>query len=584
MKVVKVERCNGPRVAYDIGVQNTLAYFVGSGILAHNCALRYEGGKLVKAVTRGDGEIGEDITRNVKLMNVPKTIKAHKNCDVRGEVTCKKSVHAKHFPNDSNPRNTASGTAKRQSNPAGCKHLDVVAFQLIPEDDVFTLKSDELKTLENMGFETPNPILLRDIDEVNKWYLGYVEGKRAALDYDIDGLVVEVNDSNLAFQLGELNHKPKGAIAFKFPHDAKETFLRHIAWQVGNTGRITPVAVFEEVDLAGAKVIKASLHNVSNIERIVKSCPAWQQAIKGAPDGAVDNRPILYVGDKIVVSRRNDVIPYVESLLEPQLAPGSTPLEIPTACPDCGADLTRDGEYLMCFNSDFCTAQKIGAVKRWIKKVGVLDWGGSSIEAIFEAGLITDPADLYTLDAKEIAKLTMSGRRIGGSASNMLNNLHAKKDLPIHVLVGSLGIPLCSRSVCKMIADAGFDTLDKMGKATEREIAAIPKLGSTKAKAFVNGFKSKVGLISKLLTNGVTIKAPATGALLGKTFCMTGFRDAALGQAIEDKGGIVKSSVTKKLDYLISLDKASNTGKMKKARGQGTQILSKEDAWEMVKV
>jgi DNA ligase (NAD+) len=546
-------------------------------------AIRYEDGELVRAVTRGDGEIGVDITRNVKLMNVPKTIKIQKNCDVRGEVVCKKSVHAKHFPNDSNPRNTASGTAQRQSDPSGCKHLDVIAFQLIPDDDVFPSKAGKLQTLKSMGFETPNPQEFHSLDAVEDYYDEYVSHTRDSLDYDIDGLVVEVADLNLAFSLGELNHKPKGAIAFKFPHDCKESALRDILWQVGNTGRITPVAVFDEVELAGAKVTRASLHNVSNIEGIVKGCAAWQQIISSTVPGSLDARPILYVGDVIVVSRRNDVIPYVESLLTPQVSPGSTALEIPTVCPDCGAELTRDGEYLMCYNTEFCTSQKVGAVKRWIKKLGVLDWGGSSIEAIFHAGMVADPADLYTLDANKVAALNMGGRRIGGSASNMLNNLHAKKDLPINVFVGSLGIPLCSRSVCKMIADAGYDTLEAMGNATEQEIASIPKLGTTKAKAFVTGFKTKIGLISKLLTNGVTIKAAATGALVGKSFCMTGFRDAAMAQAIEDKGGIVKSSVTKNLDFLVLKDPSSTSGKARKARAQGTKLLSIADAQAMVK-
>jgi DNA ligase (NAD+) len=266
-------------------------------------ALHYEKGVLVQALTRGDGTVGEDITRNVKLMKgVPHRIKVGDiTFDVRGEIVCLKSDHRKHFPNDSNPRNTASGTAKRQSDPDPCKHLTVFAYEYLPDTEATVPnKRLELFALGGMGFTVPNSEAVADPTEAGIVYQRYVgdpaagkPGTRETLDYDIDGLVFFVDDTDEREALGDLNKRPKGAIAFKFPHDEKVTELRDIVWQVGNSGRITPVAHFDTVDLAGAKVSKASLHNVRRFVGLK-----------------------LSEGCRILVSRRNDVIPMVEANLD----------------------------------------------------------------------------------------------------------------------------------------------------------------------------------------------------------------------------------------------------------------------------
>jgi DNA ligase (NAD+) len=254
-------------------------------------ALRYDKGVLVKAVTRGDGETGEDITRNVKLMKVPQKIKTKDPVDVRGEIICRRSILAQYFPGESNCRNTASGTAKRQSNPEACKHLDILAYRFIPSKGAkYALRSDELHVLESEGFQTPLMNVIPALADVETLYQDYIKTIRASLDYDIDGLVVEINSRVTQDNLGELNHRPTGAIAFKFPPDTAESILRDIIWQVGNTGRITPVAVFDEVTLAGAKVTRASLAGVKQVKRMK-----------------------LYPGCTINVARRNDCIPRVEA-------------------------------------------------------------------------------------------------------------------------------------------------------------------------------------------------------------------------------------------------------------------------------
>jgi len=255
--------------------------------------LNYQDGDFFQAVTRGDGSIGEDITRNVLMMKgLVRSIPVKGLVSVRGEIVCKKSDFAAHFQGDSNPRNTASGTSKRQTGAEKCQHLSIVAYQLIVEGRDFQEKGQELMGLSRLGFITPNWKVFPDAAHVVRYRDSYIKAARGLLDYEIDGLVVEVNDTKARESLGATNMRPKGSVAFKFPHDSAESVLREVKWQVGNSGRVTPVAVFDEVTLAGAKVKQASLHNIARVNLLK-----------------------LKIGDRILVSRRNDVIPAVEANL-----------------------------------------------------------------------------------------------------------------------------------------------------------------------------------------------------------------------------------------------------------------------------
>ena len=271
----------------------------------------------------------------------------------------------------------------------------------------------------------------------------------------------------------------------------------------------------------------------------------------------------------------------------------------PGLCPSCSAPLIRDGEYLVCKNEE-CEAQATGAVKRWITKIGVLHFGETLIEALAEAfpycltdaalaelsddekqNAKMDIADLYMLDPVKVADLEMGGRKVGGTGEKAIKNLQAKKTIPLHVLVGSLGIPLIGRGITKMIVDAGFDNQSKMLKASVKDIAAIPGVGQTRAESFVRGYFNRVGLISKLLGNGIQVQV-SSGPLKGQSFCQTGFRDAAMVDAIEKAGGTMKSGVSKDLTVLIALDPSSNSGKAQKARSYGVRVVGVDDAWKLV--
>jgi len=530
--------------------------------------LVYRNRKLVQAITRGDGTTGEDITRNVLLMEgavkvLPPT--CPNDVNVRGEIVCRKSKFKAHFPGESNPRNTAAGTAKRQSNYEKAKYLTVVAYQYLPDGVPLDYKDSEITALSDMGFVTPPHYFASKLDEVIAIFAEYVATKRDKLDWEIDGLVVDVDARDYREALGSTNMRPNGARALKFPHAQKATFLRDIRWQVGKSGRLTPVADFDTVNLAGVNVSKASLHNIDYIDTLAAGV----------------GQEYLSAGDEIMVARRNDVIPYCEEVLAITQDSSAKVFHAPTACPDCGTSVIRDGAYLICPNGDTCPAQISGAIRRWIEKVDIKHFGKALIDLLCETGKVERIADLYQLDPTEVAAMEFSDlRRVGGVADKAFRNLHAAKVLPLHVFIGSLGIPLIGRSMAKTIVDAGFDSLNAMSKAKVSDIAAIPGVGPTKAESFVDGFWDLLdkGIIASLRAH-IDIAAQATGAFSGKTVCMTGFRDAQMVAAIEAQGGTVKSSVSKTLSVLVVKDPASQSGKAAKARQYGVAVIGIDDMW-----
>jgi len=536
-------------------------------------ALTYKNGKLVRGATRGDGTMGEDITRNVMLMKgVVKQLPVAfdgslcpEDVDVRAEIVVCHDDFDQFFQGDSNPRNSAAGTAKRQSNNLKCKYLTVVSYQIILDGEAPSTKLHELTILQGLGFTVVGHCCVNGAVSVDRVYKRYVDFDRDALNYDIDGLIIELNGRDDREAMGTQDGRPKGSIAYKFPHETKPTVLRNIHWQTGRSGRITPVADFDAIRFVGATAVKASLHNISYIDTLAGN--AGQQH--------------LAVGDRILVSRRNEVIPYVEEVLEPTEDENAKVFKTPTACPVCGSPVVMKGEYLLCTGKDQCPAQVSGAIKRWIAKLGVKHFGTSLIDLLCESGRVETIADIYRLDEKDVALMDMGGRRVGGTANKAFRNLRGKTDLPLHVFVGSLGIELIGRSMAKTIVDAGFDSLKAMSHVTPTQIAAIPGVGSTKADAFCDGFWDLLdrGTITDLLGVGITIQKQVDGPLKGKTFCMTGFRDPDMATTIEAQGGTLKSGVSKGLTTLVTKDATSTSGKAEKARKYGTEVIDIDTMW-----
>ena len=261
-------------------------------------SLEYTGGVMVQAITRGkDGIVGDEITPNaLRMKGVPK-LGASFNAMIRGEVVCKLSDFAQHFAGESNARNTANGKMKTQSSPEECEHLTFVAFSIIPDNGEMVSKADEFALLTALGFETPFTATCATVVEVEALYAEYIATRRSALDYLIDGLVVQVNNTEAREALGDHGRGPTGAVAYKFPAEKAETTLRDIVWQVGKSGRVTPVAVFDTVEIGGREIERASLATVRQVRHLR-----------------------LYAGCRVIVSVRNDVIPRVEANLDEGIA------------------------------------------------------------------------------------------------------------------------------------------------------------------------------------------------------------------------------------------------------------------------
>jgi DNA ligase (NAD+) len=529
----------------------TADLFVTEKLDGLSLAVTYDKGKLASAITRGDGEVGELITQNARRMKgVPPTLKSKQSFTVRGEIILKLSDMKKAFPGAANPRNQASGTSKRLDG-AGCEHLTVLFYDL----DGIDWKNEvaKLEILEELGFLVPNSKAC-DLDGALAWHKEYAKTKRAKLDYEIDGLVVRANDSHVQHMLGELGNRPRAAVAYKFASQAKVTTLIDIVWETGSSGRVTPVAVVKPVVLAGATVQRASLANAGMIAELD-----------------------IGIGDEILVSRRNDVIPYVEEVVTKK---GKT-AKPPTKCSICKSTLERIGEYIACRNKK-CTALVEGRIENWIDALGVLDWGDKLIAQLVEAKLVNEPADLYKLKPPQIASLERRGMII---AQKVLDNLNAAQ-LSLPKFLAALGIENFGLQTAKTICNAGFDSLEKVQKATLAELSALPGVGPSKGKAVFEGLKERKAEIARLVAAGVVpVARSAGGPLAGKTFCFTGALARPrkeLEQLVEERGGTLLAGVTKELMFLVMADPSSGSSKAEKAKKYGTQCLDEAQFMAMV--
>lgn len=508
----------------------------------------YREGKLCDAITRGDGETGERITQNVaRMKGVPARIKDKRSMSVRGEIILRLSDMKKHFSTGTSPRNLAAGTSKRFDG-SGAEHLTVLFYDVADHLDLVT-EVEKFAYLRGLGFATP-ATLHGGIDDVMALYGRYSDGLRAKLDYEIDGLVVYVNSLHTQSLLGEVNHRPRGAVAFKFASPAKVSTVLEIRWDTGASGRVTPVAIVAPVELAGATVQRASLHNAGNVRALG-----------------------IGVGDEVLVSRRNDVIPYVEEVVDKR-GPAA---EVPTRCAVCGSGLSVEGEYLVCRNTS-CTAIVEGRIQTWVGAIGALEWGDKLVAQLVEAKLVREPADLYKLGWEQIAGLDRRGEK---SAKKCLAELTSRLPLTLPVFIAALGMDNFALQTAKLLVTAGYKTIEAMLDAKEADLANINGLGPIKAASIVRGLGARREEIQRLLAGGIVPVTPdEQGPLAGLSFCFTGSSSRPrneLTQMVESKGGRVLASVTKDLNYLVIADPSSTSSKAQKARKYGTKLITEED-------
>jgi DNA ligase (NAD+) len=555
-------------------------YTVGHKFDGINMDLQYISDTLIKAITRGDGIEGEDVYRNVfKIPSIPYKInhKCSKNTictiDIGGEIyltydNFNKINEIKKNRGDkklfSNPRNAASGIIKSFDGEF-CKYLSFTAYKLNGLPGII-FEKEAIEFLTEIGFETIGSFIgWGEKNIIIEIYNKYCKELRSQLDYDIDGLVIKINDLRVQRELGTLNGNPKGQVAWKFGPIQKPTKVKSIEWSAGRNGRITPVAILESVNLGGVNVTRTSLHNLD----IFKSLN-------------------LAKNDVVIVSRRNDVIPYIEGV---QSRSGNKPFELPKNCPVCNSELDIVGEFLICSNSA-CKSLDIGTIMKWIEATNIMNIGEATVEKFYEMDVIKTPVDLYTVSV-DILALTIGSTM----AIKIKKNIEDHKVLKLTKFIDGLNINNFGEGLTEKLENAGYKTIDYIINITIDELLKIDGIKEKTAERIYNGLINKAKLITELRKH-VTIltkedKMNILSKISGKSFCFTGglvkldnngkpiTRKVAWDMVI-NHGGTICKSVTKGLDYLVQADPNSTSVKTTNAIKNGTTILGEEDFWKMI--
>ena len=547
-------------------------------------ALTYQNGVLARGVTRGDGNEGEDVTANVKTIRSlplriePKKLAAAadwaKRFEVRGEVIMARRAfelanvqrEAAGEPRFANPRNAAAGSIRQlDSRIVAERRLDMFLYFLQVEGvEPLPEHATALETLKKLGFKVnPHWRLCRAFDDVLA-FIGEWEEKRDKLEYDIDGIVVKVNDTRLWEELGATAKSPRWAIAYKYSPRQATTVVRDIRAQVGRTGTITPVADLEPVDVGGVTVSHATLHNMDEIERL---------GIK--------------IGDTVLIQRAGEVIPQVVKVT--RHAADGREFTMPKKCPVCGGEVHRaEGEVAYrCVNVS-CPAKLKESLLHFASRraMNIDGLGDALVDQLVDKGLVRDLADLYSLKKDELANLERMGEK---SAENLLAEIEASKKNELARLLFALGIRFVGERTAEFLA-GHFGSLEKLAAATEEELLEVEEVGPKIAQSILEFFREKRNrtLLEKLKKAGLQFEGKrarkAVGKLSGKQFVLTGTlaqhsRDEAR-RLIEEAGGRVVGSVSKKTDYVVV--GADPGSKFDKARALGVKTIDEKQLLKLI--
>ncbi len=545
-----------------------------------SAALHYENGVLTVGATRGDGTVGDDVTQNVKtIRTIPLKLKVGypSEVEVRGEIFLSRSqfekinaeLRQKGEKTFANPRNCASGTLRQlDSSIVASRKLDMFPYDVWSGNKkLFSTHWEIFPWLEKNGFNVnPNRRLCKNIEGVIEFINEMLE-KRNSLDYDIDGIVVKVNQTALQEEFGATSKAPRWAIAYKYPAMQATTKLKQIVVQVGRTGALTPVAILEPVFLAGTTVSRASLHNEDEIKRL---------GVK--------------IGDWVLIEKSGEIIPQVLQVIESRRTGEESEYEFPTKCPVCGADAIRpEGEAVRrCINPD-CPAKIKARIQYFAmrKAMDIEGLGEALVEQLVDRGLVKDVADIYYLRFDDVVNLERMGRK---STKNLFEQIEASKERGMERLLVGLDIRHVGERYAKILTNH-FRSIEKLAQASIQELDEIPEIGETVAESIYQWFHDKrnLNLLRKLKEVGVKMSVDKTSVernenFVGKTFVLTGKLDSftreEAANLIEKYGGRVANSVSKKTDYLIvGKDPGS---KLDKAKALGIKILSEQDFKKML--
>ena len=564
---------------------------LGEVSLEYTCELKYDGasisityenGKLKRAVTRGDGFQGDDVTNNIKtIKSVPLQLKGNypPKFDVRGEIILpfagfekmnQELIEIGETPY-SNPRNTASGSLKLQDSTEVAKRpLDCLLYFLIGNQLPFNSQIESLESARSWGFKAPKEAkLANNLEEVFQ-FIDYWDTHRHNLPYETDGVVVKVNSFQYQEELGYTAKSPRWAIAYKFKSEQVATRLNSISYQVGRTGAITPVANLEPVQLAGTIVKRASLHNADQIEKLD-----------------------IRVGDTVFVEKGGEIIPKIIAVDVAHRDLFAEPTSYITHCPECQTELVRiEGEANhYCPNFYGCPPQIIGRIQHYIsrKAMDIEGLGGETVALLFNNGLVRNYADLYELKVEQILPLERMAQK---SAENLVNGVALSKNIPFERVLFALGIRYVGETVAKKLAKH-YKNIDALRQASLMDLILVDEIGERIAQSVIDFFDNQENqiIVERLQNYGIQLEIVekynpnATDKLEGKTFVVSGvftlFSRDELKQAIEDNGGKVGSSISAKTDYVVAGDNMG-PAKLDKANKLNIPIISEEDFKTMV--
>ncbi len=540
-------------------------------------SITYENGVLKKAVTRGDGFQGDDVTNNIRtIKSVPLKLKGNYPdfFEIRGEIVLpfegfekmnQELIEIGETPY-SNPRNTASGSLKLQDSAEVAKRpLECLLYTIITDDKVVDTQFEGLELARNLGFKVPEQSKhVKNIDEVFE-FINYWDAHRHNLPYETDGVVVKVNEVFQQEELGYTAKSPRWAMAYKFKAEQVSTVLNSISYQVGRTGSITPVANLEPVQLAGTIVKRASLHNADQIEKLD-----------------------IRINDTVFVEKGGEIIPKIISVDLSKRKPDSEKINYITHCPECQTELVRtEGEANhYCPNFYGCPPQIIGRIQHFIsrKAMDIDGLGGETVALLFNAGLINDYADLYDLTKEQILPLERMAEK---SADNLIKGVADSKKIPFESVLYALGIRYVGETVAKKLAKH-YKNIDAIAHATLLDLMLVDEIGEKIAQSVVAFFENKtnVQIINRLKIKGIQLEMNEknstfiSNVLENKIFVVSGvfelYSRDELKKAIEDHGGKVGSSISSKTNYVIAGDNMG-PAKLEKANKLGITIINEKE-------
>lgn len=533
-------------------------------------SLTYENGVLSRAVTRGDGVQGDEVTANIRtIRSVPLRLKGDypPKFDIRGEIVLpfegfnkmnEERIEIGEEPYR-NPRNTASGSLKLQDSTEVAKRpLDCLLYNIIGSNLNIITQFESLEKARQWGFKVPKTaVLANSIEEVFE-FIDYWNVHRHDLPYETDGVVVKINDLHQQDELGYTSKAPRWAIAYKFKAEQVSTRLNEITYQVGRTGAITPVANLEPVELAGTTVKRASLHNADQIERLD-----------------------IRVGDEVFVEKGGEIIPKIIAVDFSKRLPNSQPTQYIKNCPECGTELLRnEGEVQhYCPNYNGCHPQIVGRIQHFIsrKAMDIEGLGGETVALLVKEGLIRDYSDLYALSKDQVIGLERMAEK---SSDNLINGIEASKQVPFERVLYAIGIRYVGEVVAKKLANH-YKSIENLAKATIIDLVTVDEIGERIAMSVVDffGLEQNQRILERLKSFGLKLEISAeklasqTNKLDGKAFVVSGVFESVsrdeLKKLIEDNGGRVVGSISSKTNYVIAGD---NMGPSKKAKAEQLQI------------